>query len=138
VQGRPLYTQQGELVTRRSIGAEQYGRFMIDVFEERVRRDTGRVYVPTVDTALANWVGEPAGMSLHAETCGLQLALEHNGDLYFCDHFVDPDYLLGNITETPMKQLITSSKQTRIGQDKRDTLTEYCLDCDARFACNGG
>jgi uncharacterized protein len=138
VQGRPLYTQHGELVTRRSIGPEQYGRFMIDVFEDWVRGDIGRVYVQMFDTALANWVGEPAGMCVHAETCGLQLALEHNGDLYCCDHFVEPDYLLGNITQTPMQALIASPKQTKFGQDKRDTLTQYCLDCDVRFACNGG
>ncbi|HME02129.1 MAG TPA: anaerobic sulfatase maturase [Solirubrobacteraceae bacterium] len=138
VKGRPLYTQQGELVTRRSIGPEQYGRFMIDVFEEWVRHDIGRVYVQMFDTALANFHGEPSGMCVHAETCGLQLALEHNGDLYCCDHFVEPHYLLGNIAETPMQQLITSSKQVKFGQDKRDTLTQYCLDCDVRFACNGG
>ena len=138
VNGRPLYTQTGELVTKRSIGSEQYGRFMIDVFEEWVRHDIGRVYVQMFDTALANCVGEPAGMCVHAETCGLQLALEHNGDLYCCDHFVEPDYLLGNITETPMQQLVASSQQTKFGQDKRDTLTRYCLDCDVRFACNGG
>jgi len=138
VKGRPLYTQTGELVTHRSIGAGQYGRFMIDVFEEWVRRDIGRVYVQMFDTALANWYGEPGGMCVHAETCGLQLALEHTGDLYCCDHFVEPDYLLGNITKTPMQQLITSSKQVKFGQDKRDTLTRYCLDCDVRFACNGG
>jgi uncharacterized protein len=138
VKGRPLYTQTGELVTHRSIGAEQYGRFMIDVFEEWVRRDIGRVYVQLFDTALANWYGEPPGMCVHAETCGLQVALEHTGDLYCCDHFVEPDYLLGNITETPMQQLITSAKQVKFGQDKRDTLTQHCLDCDVRFACNGG
>ncbi len=135
VNGRPLYTQHGELVTKRSIGPEQYGRFMIEVFEEWVRRDIGRVYVQMFDTALANWVGEPAGMCVHAETCGQQLALEHNGDLYCCDHFVEPDYLLGNVTQTPMQQLVASAQQTKFGQDKRDTLTQYCLDCDVRFAC---
>ena len=138
VQGRPLYTQTGELVTHRSIGPEQYGRFLIDVFEEWVRHDIGRVYVQMFDTALSNWAGEPSGMCVHAETCGLQLALEHNGDLYCCDHFVEPDYLLGNIAETPMQQLVVSAQQKQFGQDKRDTLTQYCLDCDVRFACNGG
>ncbi len=138
VKGRPLYTQHGDLVTERSIGPQQYGRFLIDVFEEWVRRDVGGVYVQMFDTALANWVGEPGGMCVHAETCGLQLALEHNGDLYCCDHFVEPDYLLGNIAETPIERLIASSKQTAFGQDKRTTLTQYCLDCDVRFACNGG
>jgi uncharacterized protein len=138
VKGRPLYTQHGELVTHRSIGPEQYGRFLIDVFEEWVRHDIGTVYVQMFDTALANWVGEPGGMCVHAETCGQQLALEHNGDLYCCDHYVEPDYLLGNITQTPMQQLIASAQQTKFGTDKRDTLTQYCLDCDVRFACHGG
>ena len=138
VNGRPLYTQKGDLVTKRSVGPEQYGRFLIDAFEEWVRRDIGTVYVQMFDTALANWVGERGGMCVHAETCGLQLALEHNGDLYCCDHFVEPDYLLGNITHAPMQELIASSKQVTFGQDKRDTLTQYCLDCDVRFACNGG
>jgi len=138
VAGRPLYTQHGELVTHRSIGPEQYGRFLIDVFEEWVRRDIGTVYVQMFDTALANWVGEPGGMCVHAETCGQQLALEHNGDLYCCDHYVEPGYLLGNIIQTPMQQLIASAQQTKFGADKRDTLTQYCLDCDVRFACHGG
>jgi uncharacterized protein len=138
VEGRPLYTQQGELVTHRSIGPGQYGRFLIEVFEEWVRRDIGRVYVQMFDTALASWVGEPGSMCVHAETCGQQLALEHNGDLYCCDHFVEPDYLLGNIAETPMQQLLNSARQTAFGQDKRESLPQYCLDCDVRFACNGG
>jgi len=138
VQGRPLYTQHGGLVTKRSIGAEQYGRFLIDVFEEWVRRDVGNVYVQMFDTALASWVGEPGAMCVHAETCGLQLALEHNGDLYCCDHYVEPAFLLGNIIETPMQALIASPRQARFGQDKRDSLTRYCLGCDVRFACNGG
>ncbi|MGA2471416.1 MAG: anaerobic sulfatase maturase [Solirubrobacteraceae bacterium] len=131
-------TRQGALVTERSIGPEQYGRFLIDVFEEWVRRDIGRVYVQMFDTALASWVGEPGAMCVHAETCGLQLVLEHNGDLYCCDHFVEPGYLLGNITATPMCQLVASPKRAQFGQDKRERLTRYCLDCDVRFACNGG
>ncbi|HEX7609920.1 MAG TPA: anaerobic sulfatase maturase [Solirubrobacteraceae bacterium] len=138
VRGRPLYTQQGELVTHRSIAPAQYGRFLIDVFEEWVRHDIGRVYVQMFDTALASWVGEPRGMCVHAETCGQQLALEHNGDLYCCDHFVEPDYLLGNISETPMTELLNSARQTAFGRDKRASLPRYCMDCDVRFACNGG
>ena len=94
---RPLYVQQGDRVTGRSITAEQYGRFLIDVFEEWVRRDVGEVYVQMFDVALANWVGEPPGLCVHSETCGLALALEHTGDLYSCDHFVEPAYKLGNI-----------------------------------------
>ena len=138
VEGRPLYTQSGNLVTGRSIRPEQYGRFMIDVFEEWVRKDVGSVYVQLFDSTLANRVGEPGAVCIHSETCGLQLALEHNGDLYSCDHFVEPRYLLGNIAEERMLTLVSSERQVRFGQDKRDTLTRYCRDCDVRWACHGG
>ena len=115
---RPLYEQRGEAVTGRSITGEQYGRFLIDVFEEWVRRDVGEVYVQMFDVALANWYGEPPSLCVHSETCGLALALEHNGDLYSCDHFVEPDYKLGNISETPMIELIASPRQREFGQAK--------------------
>ncbi len=119
---RPLYEQKGELVTNRSIGGEQYGRFLIDVFEEWVRRDVGEVYVQMFDVALANWVGEPPGLCVHSETCGLALALEHTGDLYSCDHFVEPRYKLGNIKEHRMLDLVASQQQRQFGLDKRETL----------------
>ena len=138
VEGRPLYTQHGDLVTKRSIAPDQYGRFLIDVFEEWVRHDIGTVYVQMFDTALANWVGEPGGMCVHAETCGRQLALEHTGDVYSCDHYVEPDYRLGNIEQDHLLLLVSSPQQQTFGQDKRDTLTRFCLDCDVRFACHGG
>ena len=138
VRGRPLYTQQGNLVTRRSVGPDQYGRFLIDVFEEWVRRDIGSVYVQMFDTALANVHGEPGGMCVHAETCGSQLALEHTGDLYSCDHYVEPGYLLGNISERPLLDLIVLPQQREFGQAKRDTLTRYCRECDVLSMCNGG
>ena len=135
---RPLYEQKGDLVTNRSITAELYGRFLIDVFEEWVRRDVGEVYVQMFDVALANWMGEPPGLCVHSETCGLALALEHTGDLYSCDHFVEPAYKLGNIKEHRMLDLVASQQQRRFGLDKRDTLPQFCLDCDVRFACHGG
>jgi len=135
---RPLYVLDGNLVTDRTVAPEGYGRFLIDIFEDWVRRDIGTVYVQMFDTALANWVGEPGGMCVHAKTCGLQLALEHNGDLYSCDHFVEPRFKLGNIRELPMIDMVGSAQQRTFGQDKFDTLTQYCLDCDVRFACNGG
>jgi uncharacterized protein len=135
---RPLYEQKGDRVTNRSVSAEQYGRFLIDVFEEWVRRDVGEVYVQMFDVALANWVGEPPGLCIHSETCGLALALEHTGDLYSCDHFVEPAYKLGNISETRMLELVGSPQQRQFGLDKRDTLPQYCLECDVRFACHGG
>jgi uncharacterized protein len=138
VEGRPLYTQQGELVTARSIGEEQYGRFLIDVFEEWVRRDVGSVYVQMFDVTLANFVGAPPGLCIHAETCGRALALEHNGDLYSCDHFVEPGYKLGNINEQHIIELAGSVQQLLFGMDKRDKLPRACQECEVRFACHGG
>ncbi len=135
---RPLYVQHGEEVTERSVTPEQYGRFLIDVFEEWVRRDVGEVYVQMFDVALANWVGEPPSLCVHSETCGLALALEHNGDLYSCDHFVEPEYRLGNIGDTPLRELVASPRQRRFGLGKRDSLPRYCRECDVRFACHGG
>jgi uncharacterized protein len=125
-------------VTGRSISGEQYGRFLIDVFEEWVRRDVGEVYVQMFDVALANWVGAPPGLCVHSETCGLALALEHNGDLYSCDHFVEPDYRLGNIGQTPMGELVLSPPQRAFGRAKLEDLPRQCLDCEVRFACHGG
>jgi uncharacterized protein len=135
---RPLYTQRGDLVTSRSIGAEQYGRFLVDIFEEWVRRDVGTVYVQMFDVTLANFVGAPPSLCIHSETCGRGLALEHNGDLYSCDHFVEPDYLLGNINETHIIELASSVQQMMFGMDKRDKLPRGCRECDVRFACHGG
>ncbi len=135
---RPLYVQAGSHVTDRSVGPEAYGQFMIDIFDEWVRHDVGEVYVQMFDVALASWHGEPPGLCIFSETCGLALALEHNGDLYSCDHYVEPGYMLGNITETPMAELIASDKQQAFGKAKRDTLPQYCLDCEVRFACHGG
>jgi uncharacterized protein len=78
-----------------------------------------------------------SGMCVFEETCGLGPALEHNGDLYACDHFVEPDYLLGNIMKTPMVEMVTSQRQRTFGRDKRETLPRYCRECDVRFACHG-
>ncbi|MBE2221826.1 MAG: anaerobic sulfatase maturase [Anaerolineae bacterium] len=134
---RPLYVQQGNLVTERSVKSKQYGRFLIDIFEEWVRRDVGSVYVQIFDVTLGSWVGQH-NLCIFSPTCGTALALEHNGDLYSCDHYVEPDYLLGNIHETHMLELVASEKQRQFGQDKLDSLPQYCLDCDVRFACHGG
>ncbi|MDJ0791140.1 MAG: anaerobic sulfatase maturase [Acidimicrobiia bacterium] len=135
---RPLYIQQGTRTTDRTVGAEAYGQFLIDVFDEWVKHDVGEVYVQMFDVALANWHGEPPGLCIFSETCGLALALEHNGDLYSCDHYVEPEHLLGNITETPMIELVASDQQRAFGLAKRETLPQFCLDCDVRFACHGG
>ncbi len=135
---RPLYVQDGGMVTGRSVSQEGYGRFLIDVFEDWVRRDIGEVYVQMFDVALANWYGEPPGLCVHSETCGSALALEHNGDVYSCDHYVEPGYLLGNISKDRLLDLVVLPAQQEFGQAKRDTLPGYCRDCDVRFACHGG
>jgi uncharacterized protein len=121
----------------RSVDPETWGAFLIAVFEEWVRHDVGSVYVQMFDAALASWVGAPASMCIFGETCGNALALEHNGDLYSCDHFVDPPYLLGNILHTQMVELVASPQQRAFGDAKRDTLPRYCVECPVRFACNG-
>lgn len=134
---RLLYTQTGNLVTERTVGAEHYGRFMVDVFEEWVRHDVGEVYVQLFDVTLEAYFGSHQ-LCIHAPTCGYGPALEHNGDLYSCDHFVEPKYLLGNIHQTHMLKLVASPEQRKFGQDKHDTLTAQCLRCEVRPLCNGG
>jgi uncharacterized protein len=135
---RPLYVQAGKQVTDRSVGAEQFGRFLSEIFDEWVQHDVGEVYIQHFDVTLANWYGEPSGVCVFSETCGLALALEHNGDLYSCDHYVEPGYLLGNINDTPMIELVASEQQVNFGRAKRDTLPAYCRNCNMRFACHGG
>lgn len=134
---RPLYIQAGDQVTERSVGAEQYGRFLVSIFEEWVRHDVGEVYVQMFDAALGAHVGLHS-LCIFSPTCGSALALEHNGDLYSCDHYVEPDYLLGNIRDTSMAQMVASDRQRKFGQDKQDSLPHYCRECPVRFACNGG
>lgn len=130
--------QSGNQVTERSVKPEQFGNFLIGVFDEWVRRDVGKVFIQHFDAALVNWVGVPPSVCIFSKTCGTALALEHNGDLYSCDHFVEPDYKLGNIQDTHMVELIASAKQLQFGQDKFETLPQYCRNCEVRFACNGG
>ena len=134
---RPLYTNAGNLVTERSVDAQSYGSFLIAIFDEWVKTDVGKIYVQHFDSALANWVGIPGAVCIFSETCGQAVALEHNGDLYSCDHFVEPKYKLGNIRETHLIQLLASPQQIKFGQDKKATLPRYCRECEVRFACHG-
>ena len=129
--------QEGDTVTDRSVKADQYGRFLISIFDEWVKKDVGKTYVQIFDVALAAWAGAHPGICAFSETCGTAMAMEHNGDMYSCDHFVEPKYLLGNINEKHMAQLAASRKQRKFGRDKLDSLPEYCRKCEVRFACNG-
>ena len=112
---RLLYTQTGSLVTERTVGGEQYGRFLVDVFEEWVRRDVARVFVQLFDVTLEAYFGRHL-LCIHAPTCGYGPALEHNGDLYSCDHFVEPRFRLGNIHERHMLELVASPEQRKFGR----------------------
>jgi uncharacterized protein len=134
---RPLYLQAGSLVTERSVGGEQYGRFLVDIYEEWLRGDVGKIFVQLFDVTLHAYFGEHL-LCIHAPTCGYGPALEHNGDLYTCDHFVEPDFLLGNINETHMIELVASPQMRQFGDNKRDLLTRQCQACDVRMLCNGG
>jgi uncharacterized protein len=135
--GDPAFLD-GTAISDRSVGSEQFGRFLSVIFDEWVRNDVGDVFVQTFEAAARNWMGmASSGMCVFNETCGLGVALEHNGDLYSCDHFVEPDYFLGNIADIEMGDLVGSVRQHTFGMDKRDSLPSFCVDCDVRFACQG-
>lgn len=134
---RPLYTQTGNLVTERTVDAVAYGRFLNAIFDEWIRNDVGKVFVQLFDTTLGAYF-EQYSLCIFSPTCGNALALEHNGDLYSCDHYVEPDFLLGNIQETHMIELVASEQQRQFGRHKLDSLPQYCRACEVRFACHGG
>lgn len=121
-----------------SVAPKAYGKFLCDIFDLWYRQDVGRVFVQFIETQLALWAGLPSALCLFAETCGNALALEHNGDVYTCDHFVYPAYRVGNIGKTPLRDLVWSEKVRDFGQDKSDGLTPECRKCQFRFACHGG
>ncbi len=124
-------------VSERSVRPEDYGDFLNAVFDEWVRRDVGEMFVQTFDGVLAAYVRGVSSLCIFQPTCGEGVALEHNGDLYSCDHFVDPPYLLGNIMETPVGDLARSERQRAFGQAKQKTLPAFCRACTYLFACNG-
>jgi len=129
--------QEGSSVTDRSVEPEQWGRFLTEIFDEWVAHDVGQTFVLNFDGALAGWLGQAGTVCIFGPTCGLGMALEHNGDLYSCDHFVEPRYYLGNILETPLSVLVDSDKQRKFGSDKSDTLPPLCRECDFGHICNG-
>lgn len=134
---RILYRQSGDLVTSRSITGRQYGDFLTSVFDEWVTSDVGRVFVQLFDVTLGSHLGLHT-LCVHSPTCGDALALEHNGDVYSCDHFVEPDHRLGNIHETPLRSLVDDPRQLAFGRNKQTSLPTMCRECDVLFACHGG
>ena len=111
------FHQRGSGVSNHSVLPEQFGSFLSRIFDEWVRKDVGRIFVQTFEASARRWLGLPSGMCVFEETCGIGLALEHNGDLYSCDHFVEPDYLLGNIMEKEIIELAASERQYRFGTE---------------------
>ncbi len=124
-------------VTEWSVEAAQYGNFLCAIFDEWVRRDVGQTFVQLFDVALGNWMGLGSSLCVFAEKCGAALAIEHNGDLYSCDHFVYPRYRLGNVMNQSLGAMVNSPAQIKFGSDKADLLPQFCRQCEVRFACNG-
>ena len=129
--------QKGDKLTSRSINGKDFGSFLITIFDEWVHNDVGNIFVQLFETCLGVYLGLPSAICIFSETCGSCLALEHNGDLYSCDHYVQPDALLGNITDEPLYDLVFSQPQMTFGQNKKALLPKKCLRCEVRFICNG-
>ncbi len=129
--------QEGTHVTARSVQPDVYGAFLIAIFDEWLKKDVGTLFVPFFDSVLTSYVYGESSMCVLRPTCGDALALEHNGDLYACDHFVEPKHLLGNIMETPLPDLIAGKKQTEFGQSKAEHLPNSCRECRFLFTCHG-
>lgn len=120
-----------------SVSAAGYGRFMCEVFDEWIKYDVGKYFVQLFDVTLANWCGVQPGLCSFCETCGDGLLVEHNGDVYSCDHFVYPEYRLGNIMEKTLTAMYSSDDQQAFGRDKREALPMECKRCNYYFLCRG-
>lgn len=133
---QPTFSGKAE-VTDWSVEPRAYGGFLTRIFDEWVRRDVGRFYVQHFDVALESWMGLSASLCVFSKTCGSALAMEHTGDVYSCDHYVYPEYKLGNLSDTSLEAMASSPPQQAFGNDKLNSLPKMCLDCSVRFACNG-
>jgi len=124
-------------VTEWTVPAEAYGEFLVAIFDEWVRQDVGKTFVQLFDVSLGVWMGLPSGICLFRETCGDGVALEHNGDVFSCDHFVYPEYRIGNLLNASLGDLVRGPRQRAFGAAKAATLPAYCRNCEVRFACHG-
>lgn len=120
-----------------SVNPIEYGRFMCDIFDCWVKNDVGTYFVNLFDSTLANYCGVNPGTCVYSETCGANAVLEHNGDIYPCDHFVYEEYKLGNINATSLYDIVNSNKMTEFGIDKRNALPDKCLRCKYFSLCHG-
>jgi uncharacterized protein len=128
---------QGE-VTPWSVEPEAWGDFLINVFEEWVRHDVGKVFVMNFEWALNAWIGNPSPVCVHAQQCGRSLVIEHNGDVYACDHCVYPQYRLGNVLTDALPRMAEKSVQSGFGVAKETALPRWCRQCEVLAACRGG
>ena len=120
-----------------SVSPEQWGNFLCTIFDEWVCHDVGQYFIQLFDATLANWIGEQPGVCTMARTCGHAGVMEYNGDVYSCDHFVFPEYKLGNIRTSTLVEMMYSPRQQQFGNDKFDRLPDQCRRCKYLFACNG-
>lgn len=120
-----------------SVTPKQWGKFLCGLFDEWIKEDVGKFYIQMFDSTLANWVGEKAGVCTLARHCGHAGVMEFNGDVYSCDHYVFPEYKLGNLNTNTLSSMMYSDKQLKFGTDKYDTLPRQCKECDYLFACHG-
>ena len=127
----------GLRVTGRSVRGSDFGLFLMDIFDEWVRRDVGVMFIPFFDAVLASYLTGESTLCVLRPACGDALALEHNGDLYACDHYVDPAHLLGNILAAPVGELFSSERQRTFGRAKSTTLPGDCRECRFLFTCHG-
>lgn len=129
--------ERNRMVTEWSLVPEDFGEFLVTIYNEWVRKDVGKTFVQFFDVALGNWMGMSGALCVFSPTCGTAMALEHNGDLYSCDHYVYPKYKLGNIMNQSIRSMVESPTQRKFGRDKADNLPKYCRECSVRFACHG-
>jgi uncharacterized protein len=125
------------IVSAATVEPETYGDFLIQVFEEWVRNDVGKVFVMNFEWALEAWIGLPSTICIFSEECGRTLTMEHNGYIYSCDHYVYPEYRLGNIMTDDPLNVVELEKQRKFGQEKKSTLPRECSECEVVFACRG-
>lgn len=120
-----------------SVNPLEYGKFMCEIFDYWVKNDVGSYFVNLFDSTLANYCGVNPGICVYSETCGANAVMEHNGDIYPCDHYVYPSYKIGNIMSSSLEEIVSSDKMTRFGINKRNSLPNQCLRCKYFFACHG-
>lgn len=121
-----------------SVAPEQWGYFLCAIFDEWVRKDVGKIFVEIFDCTLANWMGISPGICAYSKECGHAGVMEHNGDVYSCDHFVFPEYKLGNIRDHSLIDMLYGEQQQEFSRLKHSSLPRQCKECDMEFACHGG